>query len=95
MPKLSLVESEAARLLGHMPEAKRRTLQQALVDACEAHWLEMRGGSSTLPHAYLPPAMSGSHARWSRWIAVGLVAMFVSATAAGVCLTYGPQPFGH
>lgn len=66
--------------------------QSAVLDP---HWLEMRGGSSTLPHAYLPPAMSGSHARWSRWIAVGLVAMFVSATAAGVCLTYGPQPLGH
>jgi len=41
MPKLSLIESEAARLVGHMPEAKRRARQQALIDLCEAHWLDI------------------------------------------------------
>lgn len=56
MPKLSLIESEAARLLGRMPEAKRRALQQALVDACEAHWLEIRGPE---------PGGSLAHALWS------------------------------
>ncbi len=60
----------------------------------DPHWVEMRG-PALLTHAYLPPAMPGAHPRWSKWVAVGLVAVFVGATAAGVCLTYGPQPFGH
>lgn len=64
MPKLSLIESEATRLVGRVPEAKRRALQQALIDLCEAHWEEIRGPepetslahtlwSVTLPHADL------------------------------------------
>jgi len=56
MPKLSLIESEAARFVGRMPESKRRTLQQALVDLCEAHWLEIRGPEPATPLA---------HALWS------------------------------
>jgi len=56
MPKLSLIESEAARFVGHMPESKRRALQQALVDLCEAHWLEIRGPEPATPLA---------HALWS------------------------------
>ena len=56
MPKLSLVASEAARFIGRMPEAKRRALQHALVDLCEAHWLEMRGPE---------PADSLAHALWT------------------------------
>jgi len=56
MPKLSLIESEAARLVGRVPEARRRVLQQALIDLCEAHWLEIRGPQ---------PATSLAHALWS------------------------------
>ncbi len=56
MPKLSLIESEAARFVGRMPEAERRTLQQALIDLCEARWLEIRGPE---------PATSLAHALWS------------------------------
>ncbi|HUW27020.1 MAG TPA: hypothetical protein VMV97_00285 [Sulfuriferula sp.] len=56
MPKLSLIESEAARFVGHLPEAERRTLQQALIDLCEARWLEIRGPE---------PATSLAHALWS------------------------------
>lgn len=56
MPKLSLIESEAARLVGRMPETERRALQQALIDLCEAHWLEIRGPE---------PATSLAHALWS------------------------------
>ena len=52
MPKLSLIESEAARLVGRMPESKRRTLQQALIDLCEAHWLEIRGPEPATPLAH-------------------------------------------
>lgn len=56
MPKLSLIESEAARLVGRVPEARRRVFQQALIDLCEAHWLEIRGPQ---------PATSLAHALWS------------------------------
>ena len=56
MPKLSLIESEAARLVGRLPEARRRTLQQALLDLCDAHWLDIRGPE---------PATSLAHALWS------------------------------
>lgn len=56
MPKLSLIESEAARLVGRLPEARRRALQQALIDLCETHWLEIRGPE---------PAPPLAHALWS------------------------------
>lgn len=56
MPKLSLIESEARRLLRRVPEAGRRALQQALIELCEAHWPEMRGPEPATPLA---------HALWS------------------------------
>lgn len=56
MPKLALIETEAARLVGRVPEARRRNLQQALLDLCDAHWLEMRGPEPATPLA---------HALWS------------------------------
>jgi hypothetical protein len=55
----------------------------------DPHWLSLRGGS-TLPAVYLPPAMAGEHAPWLRVMAFVLIAVFVAATAAGICLTYGP-----
>ena len=57
----------------------------------DPHYLELRG-SSPLPLVYMPPAMAGAHehAPWLRGIALILVAVFVAATAAGICLTYGP-----
>ncbi len=56
MPKLLLIESEAMRLVGRVPEVKRLALQQALIELCEAHWLEIRGPE---------PATSLAHALWS------------------------------
>ena len=57
----------------------------------DPHWIDLRAGA-ILPAVYMPPAMAGPHRRprWLRTVAVGLVAMFLLATAAGVCLTYGP-----
>jgi hypothetical protein len=55
----------------------------------DPHWLDLRG-ASTLPAVYLPPAMPGRRSLWTRVVAVALVAIFLGATAAGVCLTYGP-----
>lgn len=72
MPKLSLIESEAARFVGRMPESKRRALQQALVDLCEAHWLEIRGPEPATPLA---------HALWS--VAPPLADLLADLHAAG------------
>ena len=62
----------------------------------DPHWLDLRG-SSGLPTIYLPPAMASSSARptWIRAISGLLVAVFLVATAAGVCLTYGPSSPWH
>jgi len=62
----------------------------------DPHWLDLRG-SSGLPAIYLPPAMGSPLARptWVRAISVLLVAVFLGATAAGVCLTYGPASPWH
>ena len=56
----------------------------------DPHWADLRGG--VLPAVYMPPSMAGTGPRstWLRGVAVVLAAMFVLATAAGVCLTYGP-----
>lgn len=56
MPKLSLIESEATRLVRRVPEASRRALQQALIELCDAHWPEIRGPEPVTPLA---------HALWS------------------------------
>jgi hypothetical protein len=56
-------------------------------------YVEMRG-ATTLPRTYLPPAMAGDQPQWIRIVALVVIAMFLGATAAGVCLTYGPPIFG-
>ncbi len=56
MPSLSLVEAEAQRLVGSLPEARRHALQTALVELCETHWQELRGPE--------PPGML-AQALWS------------------------------
>lgn len=55
----------------------------------DEHWLELRGPGSGLPDSYLPPAMAGEHAAWVRWAAIGVIGVFLIATATGICLTYG------
>lgn len=59
----------------------------------DTRYVEMRGGT-TLPRTYLPPSMSGNQPQWIRVVALVVIAMFLGATAAGVCLTYGPPVFG-
>ncbi|MGD9000048.1 MAG: hypothetical protein PVF75_06515 [Granulosicoccaceae bacterium] len=51
MPSLSLIEAEAQRLVGRLPEERRLSLQTALVDLCETHWQEVRGPEPTTPLA--------------------------------------------
>jgi len=58
----------------------------------DPHWLDLVGGGvSALPRSYVPAAMSGPTARWRRTAAWTLIVMLVSATAGGICLTYGPD----
>lgn len=57
----------------------------------DPHWAELTAGRTTmLPLAYLPSAMPGQQSGWRRAAAVVVITMLVSATAGGVCLTYGP-----
>lgn len=57
----------------------------------DPHWQELVAGrTSPLPVAYLPSAMAGQQTGWRRVAAVVLITLLVSATAGGVCLTYGP-----
>ena len=58
----------------------------------DPHWLELRPDDWKLPVAYLPPAMAGPHQPWTRTAAWVLIAVFLSATFCGVCLTYGITP---
>lgn len=58
----------------------------------DEHWLELRPSGWKLPDAYMPPAMPGPHATWTRSAALVLIAVFLGATVAGVCLTYGWTP---
>lgn len=43
-----------------------------------------------VPQSYFPAAMAGEQPTWRKVSAVVLIAMFVTATTGGVCLTYGP-----
>ncbi len=58
----------------------------------DPHWLELQG-TPALPEIYLPPAMPGGQPPWRKVVAIALCSVFVLATAAGVCLTYGPSYF--
>jgi hypothetical protein len=84
MPKLSLIESEATRLLRRVPEASRHALQQELLELCEAHWPELRGPE---------PATRLAHALWS--VAppcADLLADLVAANDARLQGLLGTQP---
>jgi hypothetical protein len=52
-------------------------------------WVQLRGGS-LLPTLYMPPTMAGRRPAWMRLLASVLIAVFLLATALGICLTYGP-----
>ena len=51
MPSLSLIESEAQRLVGRLPEERCRALEAALIELCETHWAELRGPEPATPLA--------------------------------------------
>ncbi len=57
----------------------------------DPHWQELSAGRTSLvPVAYLPEALAGQQSGWRRGVVLLLIAMLVSATAGGICLTYGP-----
>ncbi|MCW2620775.1 MAG: hypothetical protein JWL64_377 [Frankiales bacterium] len=66
----------------HVPDGTGREV--------DPHWLDLQRGTS-LPTSLLPAYVPGRHAPWRRVAALGLIGLLVSATAGGVCLTYGPQ----
>ena len=51
MTSLSLIEAEAKRLIGRLPESKRLAQQNALVVLCETHWHTLRGPQPDTPLA--------------------------------------------
>lgn len=57
----------------------------------DPHWQELTAGRTSLvPVAYLPEAVAGQLTGWRRGVVLLLIAMLLSATAGGICLTYGP-----
>lgn len=55
----------------------------------DPQFMAMRN-STNLPQTYMPPAMAGNRPPWVRAMAAVLVGVFLTAAAAGICLTYGP-----
>ena len=51
MTSLSLIEAEAQRLVGRLPESQRLVQQHALVVLCETHWHSLRGPQPVTPLA--------------------------------------------
>ncbi len=51
MPSLSLIEEEAQRLVGRLPESRRLAHQDAVVALCEKYWQELRGTQPDEPLA--------------------------------------------
>jgi hypothetical protein len=76
------IDAPSAADFGQVPSAE----PSAEVDP---FWVQLRG-DSLLPTLYMPPTMSGRRPPWMRVLASLLIAVFVLATALGICLTYGP-----
>lgn len=66
----------------HVPSAD----PDAVIDP---NWSQQRS-SGPLPTTYMPPAMGGPRSPVIRVVALVLIGIFVTASAVGVCLTYGP-----
>jgi hypothetical protein len=49
MTSLSLIETEARRLVGRLPESRRLAQQTALVELCEMYWHALRGPQPESP----------------------------------------------
>ena len=74
--------------------ARHRSEYDGVPDAVDApevdpHWQELQV-TGLLPRSYLPAAMPGPQAAWRRAAAWVLIALLLTVTAGGICLTYGP-----
>jgi hypothetical protein len=56
----------------------------------DPYWQQLLGRTSDLPTSYQPASMAVRARGWQRVAAWTLLVMLVSATAGGICLTYGP-----
>ncbi len=52
-PSLTLIATEAQRLLKQVKEPRRHELQQDLAELCEDHWQELRGPQPATPLAHI------------------------------------------
>jgi hypothetical protein len=57
----------------------------------DPHFADLARPTSMVPSSYLPPAVAGQQQGWRRTAAWVLIGLLVTATAGGVCLTYGPD----
>lgn len=81
MPSLCLIESEAQRLVGRLPEEQRRTLEAALIERCEIHWRKLR--AALLRGTLAPPFLHHHDHRTALWKALVIMAQTLSAS---ICL---------
>jgi hypothetical protein len=56
----------------------------------DPHFQELAARTSMVPTSYQPATVAGQQQGWRRAAAWALIALLVTATAGGVCLTYGP-----
>lgn len=57
----------------------------------DPHWQALLGRTSDVPTSYQPASMAVRARGWQRVATWTLLVMLVSATAGGICLTYGPD----
>lgn len=84
MTSLSLIENEAQRLVGRLPESRRLVQQAALVELCETHWQSLRGPQPESPL---------SRALWS--VTPPLADLLMDLYIAGDARLDGILPGGH
>ena len=84
MTSLSLIENEAQRLVGSLPESRRLAQQTALVELCEMYWHALRGPQPESPL---------SRALWS--VTPPLADLLMDLYAANDTRLAGVLPGGH
>lgn len=61
----------------------------------DPYWLQLQRGTG-LPTSYMPSSVpGGQHRPWQRATALVLLVLLLTATASGICLTYGPGELFH
>jgi hypothetical protein len=60
----------------------------------DPHWLALQRRSGLSP-SYMPDYVPGPQAPWRRLVALVLLVLLLGTTAAGICVTYGPDDLLH